>query len=477
MKKDHGVGSPDLATLELGAAFAFIVVMFFLGPSSLYPAWAADANESRALTANDAWKLYNTKKYIESADAFESVLKSNAPSARLYYYAALANHSANRRARSRQLCEYVISHFPKSTEAAYCSRLFPEISSSKSSKPFDSKNSTAAAKSEKHGGLPDSVWNSLSPEARTALESPEGKQALAQSVREHSRKIQVIRKAEKAGLLDKSGKTIASAAASGTTSSSKSKSSMHEAFSTKSKGRRGDRPFTSQHIAADGAGGIDQNINPNCWFEASMAALAELPRGQRLIADMIRYGEPGSYIVRFPGDGVEYTITREELDTRGIRDKALWASLIECAQVMKFPDNEGADGEDGSDSRLAVGLGCITGCKAEIILPRSSGLQELSSFIFGAVSSKNPIIAGTWDDYRLAGLPDLVVSTHAYTIIGYDMGSQMVTIRNPHGKRSQRFSLKTDPNHREFQQLNDGVFKMHISLVQKYFSTICRSFI
>jgi len=41
-----------------------------------------------------------------------------------------------------------------------------------------------------------------------------------------------------------------------------------------------DHPFTAEDIAHDGAHGIDQSRYPNCWFECSMSALAQLPRGQ-----------------------------------------------------------------------------------------------------------------------------------------------------------------------------------------------------
>jgi hypothetical protein len=53
----------------------------------------------------------------------------------------------------------------------------------------------------------------------------------------------------------------------------------------------------------------------------------------------------------------------------------------------------------------------------------------------------------------------------------------MILIRNPHGANSQRFASTTDPGHLEFEQLDDGVFKMSIPLFQKYFHSIARSFI
>lgn len=228
--------------------------------------------------------------------------------------------------------------------------------------------------------------------------------------------------------------------------------------------KSGDRPFSPEDIARDGAGGIDQFSNPNCWFEASMAALAELPRGQKLLSNMIRYGQKGGYVVRFPGDGVEYEVTEKALDEADVHDKALWASIIECAQCQKFPNQHGG--------LLEEGLGCLSGAKAEILDPAKATHQEISAFIGGAVSSKNPIIAATYPSYQPLALPN-----HAYTIIGFDPAKEMITIRNPHGAKSKTFKLPDDPNHLHFEQLSDGVFKMSINLFRKYFDETCRSFI
>lgn len=381
-----------------------ISLLFMFHPGS------ALADDSSNVTFKSAWGLYNEKQYKQSADAFEVLIKKHRPSPKLYYYAAHANFSAGRRARSRQLSRYVVEHFGSSKLAPNCIKMFPELVQFTKKAQVDDSNKDVA------------VVTTTVPGGKTA------------SVKKRKKKFMVA--------------------------------------STNM--QRGGRPFTAASIAKDGAAGIDQQVNPNCWFEASMAALAELPRGQRLLANMIRYGDQNSYIVRFPGDGVEYKITKEELRKRRISDKALWASLIECAQVMKFPNNRGADGASGRESRLAIGLGCITGCRAELLYPRNASIQQMSSFIGAAVRSKNPIVCGTYADSTLAAYPPLVIGAHAYTIIDFNPASKMVTVRNPHGESSRRFSLK-GPNHRMFEQKDDGVFKMHLQLFQKYFWQVCRS--
>ncbi|QQR59592.1 MAG: hypothetical protein IPG59_08925 [Candidatus Melainabacteria bacterium] len=374
------------------------------------PAWAADAGP----TAASALAKYNEKKYVESADAFESVLKTSPPSVQLCYHAALANFAANRRGRSRQLCQYIVQNFGTTREANFAKKLFPELAvAPKSETKTEDKTKTADAQTGESKSKSTRKKKSDDDDEEDA-ETPK--------------------------------------------------------FAIDKNARRGALAFTPQQIAADGASGIDQAFNPNCWFEASMAALAELPKGQRLIASMIKIGDANTYIVRFPGDGQEYKITEQELSKVGVSDKSLWAALIECAQVKKFPDNEGS-------RDISIGMGCITGCKAQSINPTKESAQELSSFIAGAVSSKNPIICATDAGFKTASLPDLVVNSHAYTIIGFDAASGMITMRNPHGKHSRKYTLADDPNHRKFEWVGKGVFKMHISLFQKYFDEVCRSFI
>lgn len=235
--------------------------------------------------------------------------------------------------------------------------------------------------------------------------------------------------------------------------------------------------FTAEEIAREGANGIDQSSFENCWFEAAMSALAQLPRGQRLIASMIKYGEDKSYVIRFPGDGKEYVCRNSDLRAVGLANTAKWASLLEYAQTQKFPNNKGAEGTGGDQSRLEVGMACITGRPAEIITPRNASITELASFIGGAVRSQNPITCGTYDENSIGSLPKLVFGSHAYTIIGFEPSRNMVVIRNPHGHGSRVFKHPSDPRHLEFEWMGDGVFKMSLSLFQNYFHSVARSFL
>jgi hypothetical protein len=190
---------------------------------------------------------------------------------------------------------------------------------------------------------------------------------------------------------------------------------------------------------------------------------------------MITYGEGDTYLVRFPGDGVEYKITTDDLRNSGVNSTALWASLLDYAERKKFPDNVGASGVDSDKHRLQTGLGAITGASAEMIFPAQVSKQDVISFIYGAVSSHNPITAGTAG--RNKSVPAPIIEAHAYTIIGFDPARSMITIRNPHGRRARRFSWDNDPQHLKFEQLDDGVFKMNVDLFCDSFGSVCRSFI
>jgi hypothetical protein len=401
-------------------AILLIAGFFLSGPSAI---GAGPADEA---AMRNAWNLYNQQKYAAASDAFDALIRTASPNARLYYYAALANRAGNRMARAKQLTQYIITNFPSATEASYARNLF--------------SGAQASPSTESASVVPASMKGKT---AQELLQTEAGRKVIEECL------------ARKEALL-------VAAAARG------AEASRVSAMVARSKGgKNGERVFSASDIASDGAGGIDQMYYPNCWFESSMSALAMLPRGQKLMADMIRHGDKeGNYVVRFPGDGVEYKITEETLEKTGIHDKALWATLIECAQTVKFPNDAGG--------QLADGLGYLTGHRAETMNTASSSEGDLSSFIDSAVKTQNPIVCGS-QFYSLPDMPRLVVSAHAYTIVGFDMGSGMVKIRNPHGANSQRFSLNSDPNHHQFEQLDDGVFRMHISLFKQYFSQVAKA--
>lgn len=385
----------------------------------------------RAQDAVGAYKLYTQRQYGASVDAFEKIIAKAPPEARLYYYAGLANREAGRTARARQIFDYVITNFataPEASLAKAAAAFLPEGGTSPVS------GTTGSVQAPNSGRIPYQVRIPKSAAATAAtvdnIVNPEDK-----SKDESNSIVSLFKRPHK----------------------------------------KGDFVFTVDEISREGANGIDQTNYPNCWFESAMSALAQLPKGQRMLARMITYGEGASFIVRFPGDGKEYKITEDELEDSGVNCTAHWASLLDYAERLKFPNNHGAEGADGEQSRLANGLGCITGCPAQMIYPPQSNIDELRSFIYGAVSSRNPITCGTAGRNSRVYAP--IIEGHAYTIIGFDPSHNMVLIRNPHGHKSRTFTLADDPNHLRFEQLEDGCFKMSLDLFHDAFGSVCRSFI
>ncbi len=110
-----------------------------------------------------------------------------------------------------------------------------------------------------------------------------------------------------------------------------------------------------------------------------------------------------------------------------------------------------------------------------MIRPYECTVDELSSFIGGAVRSQSPVVCAT--SGRSGGGPQLIIENHAYTIIGFEASRNMVTIRNPHGRGAHRFSYSADPQHLQFEQLDDGVFKLSLPLFKTSFGSLARSFI
>jgi hypothetical protein len=376
---------------------------------------AGPANEA---AFRSAWALCTQQKYAASADAFEALIRAATPNARLYYYAAVANRSANRTARAKQLADYVINNFPNTAESAQAQKMFPAAVAA------------APAASGVPADLPDNLKNKSLEEL---MQTEEGRAAL------------------KAALKKPAAGAVSTASSGAGRSAPASK---------------GARPFSAADIATDGAGGITEfGSNSDDTFACALATMASLPRGQRILAEMIRSDGPNSYVVRFPGDSLEHKLTPQKMELCGVKDKALWSTIIRCAHAMKAQANYTGTPEEA--------LTWLTGRKGETVHPGNSTQQTITSFIQDALKSQSPIIcvAGKYPDTA----PELVEYGEAFTITAMDPNG-MITMRNPHGANSRRFRLKPDhPEHKKFEQLNDGVFKMDISIFPRYFSDVARA--
>lgn len=391
--------------------FKFAKLLAVCGLSAYFMQSAFALSPVNESALRNAWSLFTQKKYAASADAFEALIRTSTPNARLYYYAAAANRNSNRIARAKQLADYVVVNFPASAEAAQAKQMFP-----------------AAAASGLPANLPEQFKNKSIEEL---METEEGRKALKEALAKP-------------------------AATSSSNASGKSAKSA------------GTPAITATDIAADGASGITElSAYSDGSFESSLAALATMSRGQKVLASMIHpTGDPDTYTVRFPGDTQEYRLTPQAIEACRVRDKALWSTLIRCAATMKARSN--------STGNLEEGLAWLTGKKAEKIHCTGTTEQSLAAFIAEAVKTQSPIICLAKSD--CGTFPELVEMGLAYTITGFDPSSGMITLRNPNGANSRRFRLKPEnPDYKKFEQLNDGMCKLNVALFSRYFEEIARA--
>ncbi len=248
----------------------------------------------------NAWTLYTQQKYAPSADAFEALIRTAIPGARLYYYAAAANKSAGRLARAKQLCQYITTNFATSPEASYVQKLFPE-------------DSPKTASASPLAGLPAHLKGKTVDEL---MQTEEGRQALKDAMNQNA-----------------AGSTPSKVSAVASASGSRRTVPVAKAGASIARGQ----VFTDDIIEIEGVDGITHfGTYSRCAFECSLAAMALLPHGRKMLAEMIKCPNPSQdiYAVRFPGNGGEYLVTPQKMEEYGIKDKALWATLIHCAEWM-----------------------------------------------------------------------------------------------------------------------------------------------
>ncbi len=408
VRKNRGAGKKFL-TAQLA------VLLGLSAPVAGIAAAPADENAIR-----NAYALYVQQKYSASADAFEALIRISAPGSRLYYYAAAANKAAGRVPRAKQLCQYITTNFASSAEAAHAQKLFPE----------DAPAATASAASASGSVLPAHLKGKSIDEL---MQTEEGRQAL------------------------KNAMGSGGAAGSSSPSTSTTKTAVVVTGS-----RQKDLVFTAAQVAADGPDGITPYIKyPDAGLECSMVALVMLPKGQELIAGMIRRpGNDDAYIVRFPNSSRDFRITQAAMDRYLMKDKALWASIIHSAV------------RESTAFNLESGLSLLTGTTAEKILANNTTEQAVGTFIADALKRKHPVVCLS---HESTPEPELVEDFAGYTITDYDPATKMITMRNPHGSNSRRFRLEDDPQHKKFEQLNNGYFKMNLTLFTKYFKEIARA--
>lgn len=212
---------------------------------------------------------------------------------------------------------------------------------------------------------------------------------------------------------------------------------------------------------------MEQGYIGDCYYLASLAALAQTPEGQAKLAAMIRphYDENGDidgFLVNVPTDpdnpndapGREVFVHSKYLNgaTQGGRVGAY--SILEAAWGQNHPggSNDSDDTPPGMTSGLPANtLKMITGNQPELILSSPTNSAGYSSTerdtIIAASAQQQPIVSSTsssqgdFDNHGVALVEASVggqevelklYKSHAYTMVSADENG--VTLCNPHNR-------------------------------------------
>lgn len=195
----------------------------------------------------------------------------------------------------------------------------------------------------------------------------------------------------------------------------------------------------------------------SCVLLATMAGMDDL-------SGLVVKAEPGSFAVRFP-DGEEetvYDLAPGERLVHAVGDgEARWPGLVEMALGQRLARSAGA-----RSARLAVdgvppeeALRAFTGREAVKVSLDERSLDDTRAWLREIFSRPGPRVCGTRPDPILKGqqfdveeLHNGIQNAHAYTLLGYDPGSDTVLLRNPWRKNP----WAGDPDSA------DGVFRMPV---------------
>ncbi len=299
------------------------------------------------------------------------------------------------------------------------------------------------------------------------------------------------------------------------------------------------RPLTESGLAAnvilfprgaDGISGKDvtQGGLYDCRFLSAVASLASSSRGRKLIFDMIRQNEDGSFTVTFPGDAghrLNVTpLTETELrlyaraeDRATRQNRGQWLPVLEkaygqyrvehmdvCDHCLRFckhlifearptstPILLGFAASYGSGDDRAVDL--LTGKSAHVLMTwgfevGNSGpgkgyvtMRQVRSWLNRAevvkqfeeeqhnalvASIKNGGIANAGTELSAEATSVGLRSGHAYAVLGYDTTKRMLLICDPMGK----VEIHNADTGSTRDGVNDGIFVLSLPDFNRYFS-------
>jgi len=292
-----------------------------------------------------------------------------------------------------------------------------------------------------------------------------------------------------------------------------------------------EHPFAATEIARSALNGVIQKNYADCWFDAALGAVALSPAGQNLIAGLITQGSPKSYYVTFLDQPtICWPVTIQTMQHYELQDKALWASILEQACLLRFST------EHQKGGRTEDAMAMLTGKKIGTAMPenidqRIKSYQRLSMSQMAdiinrallnhepvAIATKSPFVLlaedrqaalkqagvalnpnGTLADpnidrdallrleYHVRSAPRtplILWAQHAYTVIAFDPASNIITMRNPFGTEDQPEPDGTQKNapwagrvdaqtrSQYIQDLGQGVIKIKFDILYRYLSKL-----
>ena len=205
--------------------------------------------------------------------------------------------------------------------------------------------------------------------------------------------------------------------------------------------------------------GMTQGQIGDCYFLASMAAMAQTPEGQRRLASMIQphYDEHGNvdgYLVRLPADPAhadaspanEVFVHSKYIHgaTQGGRVGAY--SILEAAWGQSHPggSNRFDNNPPGIDYGYSTEVFSVFTGKSTVELPidqAAGGYTDAErAKILLASQQHQPIVAGTKEEASVYATVDgkdteiTLVGNHSYTVVSADANG--VTLCNPYGSNT-----------------------------------------
>lgn len=287
-------------------------------------------------------------------------------------------------------------------------------------------------------------------------------------------------------------------------------------------------PFTALEIAHNSFEGIEQKNYADCWFDASLVALAITPRGQNLIANMITEVSPTFYFVTFPGEPtISWPVSLNTMQHYQVTDKTLWARLIEQASLLRFSSEHRTGGNTAE--ALEILTGKRAGMAVNIQSPSSDdkplsrteqlnmlgnkplkSIAEIAEILDKALLNKEAVVIDTASQSQIrvkdqlnafleAGVPInsnpsaeafeliqtklkrtpiILWTRHAYTVIDFDRNTNLITLRNPFGtdtpQQTARWAAKIDTKARNqlVQDLGNGFIRMRLDVLYPYIRAV-----